>query len=109
MSRDGFRMLTMTALEIDTDVIGEFCRRNHIQRLSLFGSTLRGDEKPDSDVDLLVQFDPAHVPGYFRLVAMEEELSAIFGRKADLRTAQELNRHFRDEVVGSARLLYAAE
>ena len=99
----------MTALEIDTDVIGEFCRRNHIHRLSLFGSTLRGENRVDSDIDLLVQFDPDHVPGYFRLVAMEEELSGIFGRRADLRTPQELNRHFRDEVLRSARPLYAAE
>jgi len=99
----------MTALEIDTDVIGEFCRRNHIQRLSLFGSTLRGEQTAASDVDLVVQFDPEHIPGYFRLVAMEEELSAIFGRKADLRTAQELGRHFREEVLRNARPLYAAE
>ncbi|HEV7426736.1 MAG TPA: nucleotidyltransferase family protein [Thermoanaerobaculia bacterium] len=99
----------MTALEIDTSVIGDFCRRNHIQRLSLFGSTLRGEQTAASDVDLVVQFDPEHVPSYFRLVAMEEELSAIFGRKADLRTPQELSRHFRDEVLRDARPLYAAE
>jgi predicted nucleotidyltransferase len=99
----------MTALEIEADVIGEFCRKNHIRRLSLFGSTLRGEQTPGSDIDLLVQFDPNHVPGYFRLVAMEEELSAIFGRKADLRTPHELSRHFREEVLRSARPLYAAE
>jgi predicted nucleotidyltransferase len=99
----------MTALEIDASVIGDFCRRNHIQRLSLFGSTLRGEQTAASDVDLVVQFDPEHVPSYFRLVAMEEELSAIFGRKADLRTPQELSRHFRDEVLRDARPLYAAE
>jgi len=99
----------MTALEIDTSVISDFCRRNHIQRLSLFGSTLRGEQTAASDVDLLVQFDPEHIPGYFRLVAMEEELSAIFGRKADLRTPQELSRHFREEVLHNARPLYAAE
>jgi predicted nucleotidyltransferase len=99
----------MTALEIDTSVIGDFCRRNHIQRLSLFGSTLRGEQTAASDVDLVVQFDPEYVPSYFRLVAMEEELSAIFGRKADLRTPQELSRHFRDEVLRDARPLYAAE
>jgi predicted nucleotidyltransferase len=99
----------MTALEIDKSVIGDFCRRNHIQRLSLFGSMLRGQQTAASDVDLVVQFDPEHVPSYFRLVAMEEELSAIFGRKADLRTPQELSRHFRDEVLRDARPLYAAE
>jgi predicted nucleotidyltransferase len=99
----------MTALEIEADVIGDFCRKNHIRRLSLFGSTLRGEQTAGSDIDLLVQFDPDHVPGYFRLVAMEEELSAIFGRKADLRTPHELNRHFREEVLRTARPLYAAE
>ncbi|MEA2337555.1 MAG: uncharacterized protein QOE82_1562 [Thermoanaerobaculia bacterium] len=99
----------MTALEVEAGVIGDFCRKNHIRRLSLFGSTLRGEQTPASDIDLLVQFDPDHVPGYFRLVAMEEELSAIFGRKADLRTPQELNRHFREEVLRNARPLYAAE
>lgn len=99
----------MTAMDIDTNAIADFCRKHHIRRLSLFGSALRGELRPDSDVDLLVDFEPDHVPGFFRLTAMEEELTAIFGRKADLRTAAELSRYFREEVVIQAKPLYAAE
>jgi predicted nucleotidyltransferase len=90
--------------------IADFCRRSHIRRLSLFGSALRDDFGPDSDVDVLVEFEPGHVPGFFRLFDMEEELSAIFGgRKVELRTPQDLSRYFRDEVVAQAEVQYAQE
>ncbi len=98
----------MSIVTIDTDLIAEFCRKHHIRRLSLFGSALRGELRPDSDIDLLVEFEPEHIPGYFRVVGMEEELSAMLGRKADLRTAAELSRYFRERVVHEARDLYAA-
>ena len=93
---------------IPKNEITEFCQRNHIRRLSLFGSALRDDFRPASDVDLLVECEPGHVPGCFRLLDMEMELSALFGgRKVDLRTPQDLSRYFRDDVLATAELHYA--
>lgn len=90
--------------------IADFCRRHHIRRLSLFGSVLRGDFSPESDIDVLVEFEPGHVPGFFALHDMEEELSALAGgRKVDLRTAEDLSRYFRDDVVAHAEVQYAAD
>jgi len=83
--------------------IAGFCRRNHIRKLYLFGSALRSDFGPESDVDVLVEFETGHVPGFFRLFDMEAELSTLFGgRKVDLRTPQDLSRYFRDEVLATA-------
>ena len=88
----------------------DFCRRNHIRKLSLFGSALRSDFGPESDVDVLVEFEPGHVPGFFRLFDLEKELSSFFnGRKVDLRTPEDLSRYFRDEVVASAEVQYVQE
>ncbi len=98
----------MSALEIDQSRLAAVCRRYHVRRLSLFGSALRGKLSDESDLDLLVEFQPGRAPGYFSLSAMERELGAIFGRKVDLRTAEELNLRFRDDVVRSAREIYAA-
>ncbi len=98
----------MIPLTIDRTAIGLLCRRHHVRRLSLFGSALRGALKPESDVDILVEFDPAHVPGMFALVEMESELSSMFGRKVDLRTPSELSRDFRDDVIREAEPLYEA-
>jgi predicted nucleotidyltransferase len=90
--------------------IADFCRRNHIRKLSLFGSVLRGDFGPASDVDVLVEFETGHVPGFFRLFDLEKELSSLFdGRKVDLRTPEDLSRHFRNEVVAKAEVQYAQE
>ena len=100
-------MTGMGYIEIPEERLAEFCRRNHILRLSLFGSALRGELRPESDIDLLVEFDPAHTPGLIRLAGMEVELSEILGRKADLRTPNDLSRYFRKEVVDSAQLQYA--
>ena len=95
---------------IPQDRLTGFCRRHHIRKLSLFGSVLRDDFGPDSDVDVLVEFEPDHVPGFFGLFDMEEELSSILdGRKVDLRTPQDLSRYFRDEVLASAEVQYAQE
>ncbi len=95
-------------LMIDKDRIADFCRRHHIIHLAVFGSALRDDFRPDSDVDVFVDFEPGHVPGFFRLSDMEEELSALFGgRKVDLRTPQDLSRYFRDKVVAEAEVQYA--
>ena len=96
-------------LPIDPEVLAAFCRRHHIQRLSVFGSLLKGTAKSDSDVDLLVVFDQEHTPGLLAVSAMELELSALLGgRKVDLRTSSDLSRRFRDEVVRTARVEYAA-
>jgi predicted nucleotidyltransferase len=86
--------------------LAEFCRRNHIARLSLFGSVLRDDFRPDSDIDVLVEFEPSHVPG-FAIVAMENELSRLAGRKVDLRTPRDLSRYFREQVIREAEVRYA--
>src|SRR5690606_35827517 len=97
-----------TRIDIPRESIAEFCRRHRVRRLALFGSVLRDDFRLDSDVDMLVEFDPQACLGLFTLAAMELELSEILGRKVDLRTPAELSRYFRDEVVESAEVLYAA-
>lgn len=91
---------------IPKQFLKEFCERNHIRKLSLFGSVLTPRFRPESDVDLLVEFDPDHIPGLLTLAGMEIELSERLGRKVDLRTAEDLSRYFRDEVVSSAVLQY---
>jgi len=94
-------------IDLPKEKIAEFCRKNHIRKLSIFGSFLHGDFAPDSDIDFLVEFDPDHIPGLITLAGLEIELSEILCRKVDLRTAQELSRHFRQEVVDSAEVQYA--
>ena len=86
----------------------EFCKRNHIRKLSVFGSAIRGQLKPESDIDILVEFEQKHTPGFFSIVKMEMELSEALGRKVDLRTPEDLSRYFRDEVVKNAQLEYQA-
>ena len=95
-------------ITIDREQIAEFCRRNHIRKLALFGSVLRDDFGKDSDVDVLVDFEQGHPVGLIRMAGMEIELSGIIGRKADLRTANDLSRYFREEVVAQAEVQYAA-
>jgi len=94
--------------KIPKDELAEFCKRNHIQRLSVFGSALRGQLGPDSDIDLLVEFEPSHTPGLFSIVRMEMELTEMLGRKADLRTPEDLSEYFRNEVVENAEVQYQA-
>ncbi len=94
-------------LAIPKAQVAEFCKKNHIRELSIFGSALRDDFTPASDVDVLVESDPLRIPGLIRLAGMEIELSEIIGRKVDLRTAQDLSRHSTQEVVESAELQYA--
>ncbi|MGE0120799.1 MAG: nucleotidyltransferase family protein [Dongiaceae bacterium] len=92
-------------ISVSDDRIAEFCRRHHIRRLSLFGSVLRDDFGPESDVDILVEFEPGHVPG-LGFFALEAELAEIFGRTVDLNTPGFLGRHFRDQVLSDAETLY---
>jgi len=94
-----------TRVQIDPQRIQDFCRRNHIRKLALFGSVLRDDFSPDSDVDVLVEFEPGHVPG-LAFLAMEQELSALVGRKVDLNTRGFLSPYFRDRVLSEAEVQY---
>lgn len=94
-------------IHIDREQITAFCRRHHIRKLALFGSVLRDDFRPDSDVDVLVEFEPGYAIGLIRLAGMELELSDILGRKVDLRTPADLSRYFRQEVLESAEVQYA--
>ena len=95
------------SLKVDEATLARFCEKHHIRSLSLFGSQLKGTAGPDSDIDLLVEFEPEHIPGLIGIAAMEIELSALLGKKVDLRTAQDLSRYFRDEVVRAAEVQYA--
>ena len=97
----------MVRITIDQKLLTAFCRRHHIRRLALFGSVLRADFGPDSDVDVLVEFEPAHVPGFFGMAHLERELSALLGRKVDLRTPEDLSRYFRQDVLDQAEVQYA--
>lgn len=93
---------------LDDTTLARFCRAHGIRRLSLFGSQLKGTARPDSDVDLLVEFEPGRIPGLLGISAMEIELSDLLGgRKVDLRTAGDLSRWFRDEVSRSAKVQYS--
>ena len=99
----------MNRLLLDQEALERLCRRHHITRLSLFGSVLRGADRPDSDVDLLVEFEPGKAPGLLGLAAIEVALAALLGgRRVDLRTVQDLSPHFRAEVTRSAEVQYAA-
>ena len=88
--------------------IAAFCRQHGVRRLALFGSALRADFRPDSDVDVLVEFLPGRVPGFIHLSQMEMELSQLLRRRVDLRTAQELSSDFRSTVVAAAEDQYVA-
>ena len=93
----------------DREALARLCRRHGIRRLSLFGSVLKGTDRPDSDIDLLVEFEPDAIPSYFGLAEIETELTALLsGKRVDLRTAGELSRYFRDDVVRAAEPLYEA-
>ncbi len=94
-------------IDIPIEKVAEFCRRNHIRRLALFGSVLRVELGPESDVDLLVDFEPGHVPG-LAFFGMEEEFSEILGRKVDLNTPRFLSPYFMEEVLAEAEELYVA-
>ena len=89
-------------VEMPREAIAAFCARNHIRKLSLFGSILTPRFREESDIDMLVEFEPERGPGMLGLVRMERELSEMVGRKVDLRTPRDLSRYFRDEVVASA-------
>jgi len=97
----------MTQITIDHEKIAVFCGKHHIRRLAFFGSVLRDDFGPESDVDVLVEFEAGFMPG-LGFFTMEQELSAIIGRKVDLNTPRFLSPYFRDEVVAESVTEYAA-
>lgn len=96
-----------TRLTIPKEQLTQFCEANHVNRLSLYGSVLRDDFNPDSDIDMLIEFEPGSKVGFIKMARMENELSNILGRKVDLRTPGELSRYFRQEVLESAEVEYA--
>ena len=99
-----------TRIDVPRHQLAEFCRRHQIQTLSLFGSVLREDFRPDSDVDVLVEFEDGHTPGLLGIARIERKLSDILGgRKVDLRTPEDLSRYFRQEVLAKAEVQYAQE
>ena len=98
--------MSRSKIQLPDDKTADFCRRHHIRKLSLFGSVLREDFTPDSDVDVLVEFEPEATPGLFRFVGMERELSEMVGRKVDLNTPQCLSKYFRDKALAEAEVLY---
>ena len=96
-------------LNIDKKQLAELCQRHQIRKLSLFGSYLKGKARVDSDVDLLVEFEPGMEPGLIGLAGIEIELGVLLGgKKVDLRTAEDLSHFFRDEVIRTAEVQYAA-
>ena len=93
-------------INITEEQIADFCQRNHIRKFAFYGSVLRDDFRPDSDIDVLVEFEPDQPIGLMEVVRMERLLSELMGRKIDLRTPKELSRYFRDEVVAGAEVQY---
>ena len=97
----------MSVLDARRQELREFCERRPIRRLMLFGSVLRGDDGPGSDLDLLVEFEPGAGVGYLEMAEIQFGLSDLLGREVDLRTPAELSRHFRDEALRGAETIYA--
>lgn len=92
-------------IELDRERIRDFCERHHIRKFSLFGSVLRPDFSSESDIDVLVEFEPQDTPG-LKFFAMQDELSHLLGRKVDLNTRGFLSKYFREQVLAEAQLLY---
>ena len=88
------------------DKIATVCNENHIVKFSLFGSILRSDFNQNSDIDVLVEFEPGSRVGFFKIAELELSLSSLFGRKVDLKTANEISKYFRDDVLKNAELIY---
>jgi len=100
--------MTYHGIDIPADQLADFCRKNHIRRLSLFGSILRDDFQPESDIDVLVEFEPGARVGLLRLARMELDLGALLGHRVDLNTPGFLSHYFRDRVLAEARTQYDA-
>lgn len=96
---------TRSRIPIPTDQIAEICQKYHIHRLALFGSVLRDDFRPGSDIDILIEFEPGRTPG-FTFIDIQDQLSVLLGRPVDLNTPQDLSRYFRDRVLLEAEIIY---
>lgn len=108
LTEPGRRVSAAQVQNVDRAQLAELCRRHHIRRLSLFGSVLREDFRPDSDVDVLVEFEEGKTPG-FGIIGIQDELSILFGgRRADLVTQRGLNRHLREPILASAQVMFEA-
>ena len=94
-------------IQIDRDRIAGFCRKHHIRKLALFGSVLTDEFRPESDIDVLVEFEAGRVLGFLGMAGLELELADMLGRKVDIRTAAELSRYFRDSVLATSEIQYA--
>jgi len=92
-------------IPVPSGKIAELCQQYHIRWLDLFGSVLRNDFRPDSDIDILIEFEPGHTPG-FAFIDIQDKLSELFGRSVDLNTPQDLSRYFRDRVLAEAEVYY---
>ena len=101
--------MVQVQVPVDRSELARFCRKHKISRLALFGSILSDRFRDDSDVDVLVEFEPGSTPGLFGMARLEIELSIIFGRKVDLRTPEDLSRYFRQSVLAEAEVQYAQE
>ncbi len=95
-------------ITVDREQIADFCRRHHIRSFAFFGSVLRDDFRPDSDVDVLIEFEPDYVPGLIDLMTMQREFSDLIQREADFRTREDLSHRFQQQVVETAEVAYAA-
>lgn len=100
--------MTLDRVHLDEKDLVPFCRQHHITKLAFFGSVLRADFRPDSDVDVLVEFEPKHVPGLIGLAGMEIELAHLVGHKVDLNTPNFFSGPLRTRVLAEAEVLYAA-
>ncbi|GAB1543237.1 nucleotidyltransferase [Scytonema sp. NUACC21] len=98
-------IISQLPIEIPSDRIAELCQRHHIRKLSFFGSILRNDFRPDSDIDILVEFEPGCTPG-FAFIDIQDELSQLLGRRVDLNTPQDLSRYIRERVLAEAQVQY---
>jgi hypothetical protein len=96
-------------IPVPHDAVADFCRRHGIRRLAFFGSVTRDDFTPESDVDVLVEFEPDRTPGLITFAGYEIELSKLLGRRVDMHTEASLSRYFRDEVLAEAKDEYVEE
>ena len=107
MSDRAVMMKVNSKINIPIDAVKDFSRRHHIRKLSLFGSVLRDDFGPESDVDVLVEFEPDAKVGFFKLYDIEQELSDLFGgRRVEINTSRSLSKYFRNEVLAEASVVY---
>lgn len=96
-------------IKISPKWLEKFCKENHIIKLALFGSVISSHFTDTSDVDILVEFDPKHIPGFFRFVDMQDALAKSLGREVDLKTPDDISKLFRNEVMQQSYLLYGKE